>query len=305
MRRDLTLDLVRFGMLARRSDLLALGHPRSRVGAAVQSGALHVPRRGWIAGDGADPRALRAVQLGGKLGGASALAHRGVWVDDDPALVVATAPTASRLPPLRGGEARVWLPERFAETTDARWCASVRDAILQYTLVAGRDQLIATLDSGLVQRLLTWQEVDQLLPLVREAARPGIRELDGLAMSGTESRMRVALRRRGLRVRTQVSIRRVGQVDLVVDDWLIVECDSKEHHSGESQQTADRRRDGNASLSSYDSARFAYSQIMFDLDWCVSVVESHLRRGRPASLGQDKLQSAGWSRSHPRAGPGE
>ena len=297
------LDLARFGMLARRSDLLALGHPRSRVSAAVQSGTVHVPRRGWIAAPGADPRALRAVQLGGKLGGASALAHRGIWVDNPPRLVVSTAPTASRLPDLRSGEHRVWLAERFAETTDAPWRVSVRDAILQYGLVAGRDEVIATMDSALFQRLLTWQEASGLLPLVREAARPGIRELDGLAMSGTESRMRVALRRRGVKVRTQVSIRRVGQVDLVVDDWLIVECDSKKFHDDESQQITDRRRDGNAALSSYGSARFHHSQIMSDLEWCVSVVESHLRRGRPARIAPGALQSTGSSWSHPRADP--
>ncbi|MBK4346485.1 endonuclease domain-containing protein [Lacisediminihabitans changchengi] len=293
MRRDLMLDLTRFGMLARRADLLALGHSRSSVSAAVQSGILRVPRRGWVAAAGVDPLALRAVRLGGKLGGASALAHRGIWVDDAPPLVVSTAPTASRLPALQPGESRVWLPERFPELTDVRWRASVRDAILQYGLVAGRDQLIATMDSALFQRFLTWQEVDEVLPLVREVARPGRRELDGLAMSGTESRMRVALRRRGLRVRSQVSIRRVGQVDLVVDDWLIVECDSRQFHDGEPQQIADRRRDGEASLSSYGSARFHHSQIMSDLDWCVSVVESHLRRGRPARLDRSKLQSTG------------
>ncbi|MET0805651.1 MAG: hypothetical protein ABWX98_00960, partial [Lacisediminihabitans sp.] len=79
----------------------------------------------------------------------------------------------------------------------------------------------------------------------------------------------------------------------VVDDWLIVECASEKFHDDESQQITDRRRDGNAVLSNYGSARFHHSQIMSDLDWCVSVVESHLRRGRPARIAPGARQSTG------------
>lgn len=93
--------------------------------------------------------------------------------------------------------------------------------------------------------------------------------------------MRVDLRADGYRVTTQASIRKVGDVDLLVDDWYIVECDSREFHDGDSQQNTDRRRDGEATLARFGSARFTYSQVMFHRKWCLSVVAAGLAAGRP------------------------
>lgn len=269
-------------MLARRADLFRLGHGRYAIAEKVKSGRLSVPRRGWLAGSGAPPSAERAVTLGGKLGGGSALATFGVWVDDATNLVVSSAPTASRLPPLVGGERRVWIPERFAEASDVSWRVSVQDAIIQHALFASRTELIATIDSALHQRLILDCQVDELLRLLPANKRPRRAELDGGSMSGTESRMRVALRRCGYRVQTQVTIRGVGTVDMVVDGWLIVECDSKKHHDDLAQQRKDRQRDGDASLADYSSVRFTYEQVMYEMDWCLAVVARELRRGRPA-----------------------
>ncbi|WP_354568051.1 hypothetical protein [Glaciihabitans sp. UYNi722] len=70
-------------------------------------------------------------------------------------------------------------------------------------------------------------------------------------------------------------------MDALVDGWFIVECDSGEHHDGVANQTRDRRRDGNAARNKYGSARFSYSQVMFELPWCLDVVASGLARGRP------------------------
>jgi hypothetical protein len=42
--------------------------------------------------------------------------------------------------------------------------------------------------------------------------------------------MRLLLRALGHRAEVQVRIAGVGRVDLVVDGWLIVECDSRAYH---------------------------------------------------------------------------
>jgi hypothetical protein len=207
----------------------------------------------------------------------------GIWVDDPAGLVVWTRPTASRLPPLDPAESRSYLAEAFPETSVHRWRVSVRDAILQHSRVAGRAEMVAVLDSALHRGLLTPGQLDEVLAAIPRRARPASSDLDAASMSGTESHLRFALRGRGYAVVTQASIARVGDVDLLVDGWFIVECDSRQFHGTVTDQNKDRRRDGNAALQRFGTARFTWEQVTFDLDWCVAVVEAGLRRGRPSA----------------------
>ncbi|MHC5795115.1 hypothetical protein ACVXZ4_03060 [Lacisediminihabitans sp. FW035] len=279
--RSLENDLARSGDLARVGFLRALGHSARTLSAARRSGRVYSPRRGWVASARASPAAVRAVALGGRLGGASALESYGIWAGHRPGLVVAVVPGTSRLPPISPGESRVWAHDRFPMHGDRMFRVSVRDAIIQHARVAHCGELIATLDSALHHGLLGEFELAELLLALPERVRPSAGELDASAMAGTESLMRVALRAQGYRVRTQASIRFVGLVDLLVDDWYIVECDSREFHDGDSQQDTYRRRDGEATLARYGSARFTYSQVMFHREWCLSVVAAGLAAGRP------------------------
>lgn len=66
---------------------------------------------------------------------------------------------------------------------------------------------------------------------------------DPLSQSGTESLVRVRLRRRGIRVQTQFRRRGVGRVDLLIGDRMVIECDSDEFHSGDEAQERDYDRD--------------------------------------------------------------
>jgi very-short-patch-repair endonuclease len=281
MARSIAVDMSRFGGLALRSDLFALGHSRSEIRRAVATGQLTVPRRYWVATDSAPPAGRRAVFLGGRLGGASALVSYGVWVDDTEPLVVSCARTSSRLPALLPGERRSYLRVQFLEGGDYRWRVSLPDAVLQHAQTCSRDELIAVLDSALHRGLLRWNQLDPLLAAIPRRMCPSSGDLDAKSMSGTESHIRIALRRTGYHVETQVDVPTVGFVDLLIDGWFIVECDSREHHDGVHSQTRDRRRDGNAARTGYASARFSYSQIMFEMPWCLDVVASGLARGRP------------------------
>lgn len=55
--------------------------------------------------------------------------------------------------------------------------------------------------------------------------------------------MRLMLRGLGCTVEVQVGYAGIGRVDLVVDGWLVIECDSEKHHSGWKKQQEDRTRD--------------------------------------------------------------
>lgn len=97
-------------------------------------------------------------------------------------------------------------------------------------------------------------------------------------MSGTESKLRLACAAAGLSVELQASIAAVGQVDLLINGWLIVEVDSKRFHDGPTEQHRDRVRDGNAVLGNYGHLRFNYALVQYDLDWCVQVIVARLRQ---------------------------
>lgn len=107
-------------------------------------------------------------------------------------------------------------------------------------------------------------ELDELfaaLPNRYRALRP---LLDPRAESGTETLVRLILRALGLRFEVQVDIRGVGRVDFVVQGWLIIECDSRAHHSDWEAQRRDRRRDLAAAEAGYVTLRLLAEDILWN-----------------------------------------
>ena len=144
-----------------------------------------------------------------------------------------------------------------------------------------RASLIASVDSALNQRLLSHAELVILADALPERLSGVVRQVDARAMSGTESKLRVACIGVGLKVELQASIDRVGFVDLLIDGWLIVEVDSRQFHDEPKPQHRDRVRDGNAVLGGFGHLRFDYQLVQFELDWCIEVILSRLKSGRP------------------------
>jgi len=282
MTRNLAPDLAAAGGLVRRRSLLDLGHSPGMIRRLVADGTLSVPRRGWVASVSAPAAAVRAVAMGGQLGGASALESYGIWVDDDGPLVVSCAPTASRLPVVENGERRVWLRRGHPHTGARQWRVSVVDALLQHAALVDRDSLISSVDSALNLKLLSRDDLRRFIRALPARLRSIAREVDAASMSGTETRMRLALVRAGYNVETQVFVPTVGIVDMLVDGWYILELDSRRHHDGIEHQTTDRRRDGNAVLSGYAHDRFMWGQVRHEIGWCLAVVEARMRDGPPA-----------------------
>jgi len=280
VQRDIVRDLARFDYLARRVQLLQLGHSPGAIRRGVSAGSILSPRRGWLCTSDAPTDASRAVQLGGRLGGSSALRSYGVWADETD-LIVATPSNASRLPALNRGERRVWLDDRFPQISDRQWRVSVLDALLQHASLVDRPSLVASVDSALNSRQLTPASFAKLIETLPAHLRRIRHDVDGRSMSGTESKLRLACIAAGLRVELQASIDRVGLVDLLVDGWLIVEVDSRQFHDEQIAQHRDRVRDGNAVLGNYGNLRFDYQLVQFELDWCIEVILVRLKSGRP------------------------
>ena len=86
----------------------------------------------------------------------------------------------------------------------------------------------------------------------------------------------------GFTVELQVKIAGVGRVDLLVDGWLVVECDSRAFHSDWAQQREDYRRDLALAERGYLRVRFLAEDILYRPDAVASALRSVLRSPNPA-----------------------
>ncbi len=235
-----------------RAELFAQGMTRRVITEAVSLGTLIRARRDhYLAGETPD-QIVRAVRVGGRLTCLSLLQLRGVFVLTNQKLHVHLPRTASRLrsphdrrrpprPRVERAERFHWLP--LSEEPGNATCVSIVDALAQAVLCQTPRAAIATLDSALHKGLITARQISEvfaLLPAKHGVLRPLI---DGRAESGSETLMRLMLRALGCDVQVQVTFEGIGRVDLLVDGWLVVECDSKEFHSDWKTQVEDRRRD--------------------------------------------------------------
>lgn len=263
-----------------RADLLAAGMSPRQIGDAVKAGHLIRLRRNRYAAAEDSPVAL-AVRIGGRLSCVSLLALLGVFVADASALHVHIDPGSSRLRSPRDRQRKLTASEREAVILHWRPLHSdgstlgrvgIGDAVLQAVRCQSPRFAVATVDSILYLRLLTIVEIADLFHALPRRYRAILRLTDGLAESGTETLMRLILRQLGLTYRVQVSIRGLGRVDFVVDGWLIIECDSKAHHSTWDAVRRDRRRDAIAAAQGYTTLRLLAEDLLYNRDFVVAAV---------------------------------
>jgi very-short-patch-repair endonuclease len=135
---------------------------------------------------------------------------------------------------------------------------------------------IATIDSALHLGHVTeagLADVFRALPLKYAVLRALV---NGRAESGPETLMRLMLRGLGCDVQLQVAFDGIGRVDLVVDGWLVIECDSKEFHESWDQQVKDRNRDLALATRGYVTLRLTAGQIMYRDDEVLAAVKGLL-----------------------------
>lgn len=229
-------------------DLRASGATRAGVRSALAEGSLVRARRNVYL-DASSPRAVREAQrVGGRLDCVSAVAEAGIFVLDKSGLHVQVEPERSRLRSPHSRTTRL----SGAQGVVVHWRACDAGSLHTVPLVealaaAVRCQppraAIATLDNALFTGAIDEEglaEVFARLPARYRVLRPLV---DARAEAGSETLARLLLRGQGFDVRVQVQIDGVGRVDLVVDDWIVVECDSRAYHGGWEAQERDRLRD--------------------------------------------------------------
>jgi very-short-patch-repair endonuclease len=252
------------------------GLTRRQLAAAVASGALvRVRRDRYMHPD--SPRAARdAVRIGGRLTCLSLLQMLGVFVYANSVTHVHIVRGMSRLRSTKS-RARALEP-RGQRSERLHWLALTRpedvlgaavgivDALVHSVLCQAPRHALATIDSALNKGLIALADLDDVfgaLPPRFSALRPLV---DGRAQSGPETLVRLMARSLGCQVELQSWFDGVGHVDLVINGWLAVECDSKEFHESWQQQVKDRNRDLALAALGYATLRLTAAQIMYRPD---------------------------------------
>lgn len=225
------------GHIARTDTLRALGYTRTTVARALERRELVRLRRGTYACAHVSADLATAAKAGGALSCVSVLRELTIWSGHDQRVHVQLPPTTSRA---ARGCVTHWSPFRYGLTTP--WRVSTMEALWQAMHCLGEENAIAAMESAVATKALTELQVQQLGVAAPRRLQHGIREMEFTSGSGNETIVRRRLRAVGFTVVAQGKVPGLGHQDLVVDDCVGLEVDSKQWH-GESQTPKDRDRD--------------------------------------------------------------
>ena len=256
------------------ADLRAAGVTRHRQQALLAKGVLRSYGGGWFGTSRTSAEVAGALSRGNRLTCFSAARIHGLWTpalegvhevsrrtagEERPGLVVAHTPALRRWP---DDEPVMPLPIALSH---ALTCLDAESAAV-------------LLESALERRLLVPSQVDALLAEAPVRQRRAVGRVSALAGSGSETRVRRYLERRGVRVREQVPVFDGGRVDLLVGDRLVIECDSVRHHGGRSQYYKDRRRDRASLVEGCLVLRLTWEDIWLRWEETAAMLETLIRR---------------------------
>jgi very-short-patch-repair endonuclease len=274
-----------------RAELRAEGLSGRAITRAVRAGELiRIRRDHYVLPEARITAFDRAVRIGGRLTCISLLAMLGVFTVDDGALHVRVPQNAGRLRWSHGTRPRTRSRKErgtvlhwrdHAQAPSARDRVALADAVADLICCRPPSHVIAALDSLLHKNMLTMDELEDIFATLPSRYRVLLSMVDGRAESGTESIVRYLFRKLGAHVEVQVWIGR-DRVDLVVDDWLTVECDSRTFHEGWEMQCKDRYRDLNAARLGYTPIRPIAKDVTERTDevflWLRDILRAPIRR---------------------------
>lgn len=243
-------------------DLQPTRTQRRRIAALVAGGDLCLDR-GVIFLQDVSPAVVIARICGGLLTCASAVKAMGLPVPGWQWRGVHVAvPSGAR--PARV-QATLHHDNRLARPDPYGWpCMPVAEALACY-LCCDDDPLmpISAVDAALRQKLVSREEVKACLAGRRNAerARQRLALASERARSPLETCARLDLVQAGLSYRDGVVIDGVGEVDFVVEGFIVVETDGREFHDDPLSFERDRRRDRALAVRGYLAMRFTYDDV--------------------------------------------
>lgn len=255
-----------------RAAWLALDHSDADLRRMVRNGALTRPGHGWYAATDADPDAVLAAARGGALTCTSACAKHGLWVPPGySSLHVRAAKHAQgrRRDFCRAPGRPLPVTSILDEVPLALACAA--------GCMAGEDW-IALCDSAMNTLGVDVEGMRSMMPRVSMTIDRLLARCEPQSQSGTESLTRVRLRALGFPVEVQPYIEGVGRVDLRLGR-LLIECDSKLHHTSLHSYTNDRHRDRTSLSQKLITMRLTYDDVLYDWDSTLADIRAVIDAG--------------------------
>ena len=289
--RDVAAVIHELGGIAQKRQLVALGARDADLTRAVRGNEVFRVRQGWYSTMSVDRPEVRAMRVGGRLTGLSAIAAAGGWVLGIPPLHVSVPRNAARLrSPVNRFAARVrgrrsaarvhWDHPRVAETGTVA-SVGLLDAMERVVRDEPLEVAVAALDWALHTRRFDGTDLDILvarLPASRRAIRDWV---DPACESLPESLARTRLRVGGHHVVTQTPVGNNQRIDLVVDGVVALETDGEAYHRD--RFDADRAKDLTMTIHGYHALRATARMIFRDWGRVENAIECALRgRGVPA-----------------------
>ncbi|WP_404433792.1 DUF559 domain-containing protein [Microbacterium lacus] len=215
----------------------------------------------------------------GRLACVSELRRLGVFVRDRTDLHIHVDEHSARLPH-RSGVAKTHRRQLMRHPHPRAMTVEVLDAVIDAVRCQDPRSAVASIDSALNMGIMHADDLEDLFAALPRRYRRLRALLDARAESGPETLVRLMLRSLGWAHEVQVPIAGVGRVDFLVDGWLIVECDSREHHSSPEAQREDRRRDLAAARAGFVTLRLLAEDIMWRPEAVLDGLRGLRYRGR-------------------------
>ena len=264
------------GIYSRRQlEALGVTH-KIQIRRLIEDGRLRRLTKGWYADATADPVVCRALENNLRPGCLTACRMHGLWT---PASKVPhyLYPRTAHRPRLEQVVLHRVLHQ--LETVLPTVVESIEQVIRHHDVEAS----LIVLESAVNLRMLTYAEAKTILQNGGKRKDAVLRHLRPGAQSGSETRVRLFLQQARSKVASQVFIPAIGRVDLLVGKSLIIECDSRAHHSNPKDYHHDRQRDAAAFALGYTVIRLSYEQIWYDWENTKSFLKRMLATGRHLS----------------------
>ena len=274
----------RGGLLATH-EFHAAGFLRADIAAGVRTRRIVRARQGWYARPDADRTLLAAARVGGRATCITALGLHGVWVMPARELHVACPAHDARL--RRPSDSRRRITPDDAVTVHWRPLPQRGSRLILDPLHSLHDA-VRCIDESLLplvadSLLHTHAALRRDWPSFVASCSSRVQGLllaaDGICESGIETRTWLAIRSLPVPVRRQVPIPRVGRVDFLIGDRLVVEVDGEQYHTDPRQFEDDRRRDAALAALRFVTLRFSYRQVMHRWPDVEAAIAGALARG--------------------------
>lgn len=276
----------REGWFLRRRDLIAMGYSDAQLRAALAGRRTFRVRHGWYSVPAAPEAGVRAVRVGGRLTGVSALDAHGIPVPRQTTLHIAVPANACRLrKPLdrrrrldADDDTQIHWSDRPRAEHRSSWRVPIDDALLLVLEIESRDVAVACASAIMRRRRWPRDRIARVFALAPDRARCWLALVSELDDSHGETFVRLWLRDAGIAVESQPFVAGAGHLDFRLSPNVYLEVDGAQHDpnwTGETESSYERDHDRDAIVAARGGTtlRYTYRQLYGNWAGCLAAIE--------------------------------